>query len=257
MGNRNYQQQVYQIWDNIWTNRRKVPSLIIYLKNSSYNRLITNEFKRKINNLNGKKIIEVGCGTGTTSAYLSKLGVKVLLLDVSLNAVMLGKDIFRNKNINASFFNGSMFELPLKNKQFDIVWNAGVLEHFDKEDQKNALLEMKRICKADGIIITFNPSDKSSIYKKAKEYAEDRGTWQAGHEIPVTSFKSLFAEINLIPVDEYHIGFLSQYQYLKYYFPTKILRYIFFGIWEIITNLLYPLDRYEGHFLVSIGRRPK
>tara|TARA_Y100000031_G_scaffold127735_1_gene145590 strand:- start:470 stop:619 length:150 start_codon:yes stop_codon:yes gene_type:complete len=42
---------------------------------------------------------------------------------------MLGKDILRNKNINASFFNGSMFELPLKNKQFDIVWKAGVKEY--------------------------------------------------------------------------------------------------------------------------------
>ncbi len=170
---------------------------------------------------------------------------------------MLGKDILRKKNINASFLNGSMFELPLKNKQFDIVWNAGVLEHFDKEDQKKALLEMKRICKPGGTIITFNPSEKSSIYMCAKKYAERRGTWQAGHEIPVTSFKNLFAEINLIPVDEYHIGFLTQYQYLKYYFPTKILRYIYFGIWEVVINLFNPLDRYEGHFLVSIGMRSK
>tara|TARA_B100001964_G_scaffold202962_1_gene231653 strand:+ start:6817 stop:7590 length:774 start_codon:yes stop_codon:yes gene_type:complete len=254
MENRNYQQQVYRIWDNIWTNRRKVPGFIVYLKNSSYNRLIINEFKRKINNLKGKKVIEVGCGTGTTSAWLSKLGAKVLLFDISLNAVILAKDILRNKNINASFLNGSMFELPLKNEQFDIVWNAGVLEHFVREDQKKALLEMKRICKPGGTIITFNPSEKSSIYMCAKKYAEKRGTWQAGHEIPVKSFKDLFEEINLIPVDEYLIGLLTQFQYLKYYFPSKILRYMFFGIWEVITNLFYPLDKYKGHFLVSIAR---
>ncbi len=88
----------------------------------------------------------------------------------------------------------------------------------------------------------------------AKKYAEKRGTWQAGHEIPVKSFKDLFEEINLIPVDEYLIGLLTQFQYLKYYFPSKILRYMFFGIWEVITNLFYPLDKYKGHFLVSIAR---
>lgn len=75
-----------------------------------------------------------------------------------------------------------MFAFPLKDKQFDVVWNVGVLEHFEQEDQKKALLEMKRIYKPAGIIITFNPSDRSTIYKRAKEYAERRGTWQAGYE---------------------------------------------------------------------------
>jgi|TARA_B100000959_G_scaffold210018_1_gene220591 ubiquinone/menaquinone biosynthesis C-methylase UbiE len=254
MENRNYQQQVYQIWDDLWAQRRKAPYFIIYLKNFSFSRLIANEFKKKIGELNGKKVIEIGCGTGTTSLRFSKLGAKVSLLDISLNSIMLSKSIFKYKNMHAFHFNASMFELPLKNKQFDIVWNAGVLEHFEKEDQKKALLEMKRICKAGGTIMTFNPSERSSIYKRAKAHAEKKGTWQAGYEMPIKSFKSLFMELNLIMIEEYHIGFLTQFQYLKYYFPTKTLRYIFFGVWEVITNLFYTLDKYEGHFLVSIAR---
>ena len=67
---------------------------------------------------------------------------------------------------------------------------------------------MKRIYKPAGIIITFNPSDRSTIYKRAKEYAERRGTWQAGYERQVKSLNNLFTEISFIPVDEYSIRFL-------------------------------------------------
>lgn len=254
MENKNSNKQLYQVWDNIWTQRRKIPYPIIYLKNSSYNRLIVNIFEKEIGDLTGKKIIEVGCGTGTTSIWLSKLGANISLLDISLNSIKLSKSLFQHKKRKASSFNASMFELPLKEKQYDVVWNTGVLEHFERNDQKRALLEMKRICKPGGVIITINPSEKSLIYKRAKEYALKKGRWQAGNEIPVKSFKDLFNEVDLIYDNEYFTGFLTQFQYLKYYFPSKILRLLFFGVWEVITNIFYFLDRYEGHFLVSIAK---
>jgi 2-polyprenyl-3-methyl-5-hydroxy-6-metoxy-1,4-benzoquinol methylase len=64
------------------------------MKNYSLNRLIINEFKRKIWKIKGKNIIKIGCGTSTTSIYLFKLGAKVSLVDISLNAIKLSKNIF-------------------------------------------------------------------------------------------------------------------------------------------------------------------
>jgi SAM-dependent methyltransferase len=104
-------------------------------------------YLEKIIELNPKKTLEVGCGPGTRSIFLSHLGVKAVAIDIDEGIVS------QVKNYNTKF-KGSVqvdkldaFNLPYKDKEFDVVFNAGFLEHFDDDDKIKLVKEFTRVAK--------------------------------------------------------------------------------------------------------------
>ncbi|UCE38204.1 MAG: class I SAM-dependent methyltransferase [Thermoplasmata archaeon] len=95
------------------------------------------------------KILEVGCGTAYCSQKLSSAEVDSYAIDYSEKA----KIYWRNNSVH--YFIGDGFFLPFKSNSFDVVWNAGVLEHFTNPQE--LLREMIRVCKPGGIVCVFVP----------------------------------------------------------------------------------------------------
>jgi len=95
------------------------------------------------------RILEVGCGTAYCTQKLSDRGLTTYALDYSPQAR-------RYWNLNrGNFLIADGFNIPFKSDSFDIVWNAGVLEHFDNPQEM--LREMARVCKSQGTICIFVP----------------------------------------------------------------------------------------------------
>lgn len=67
---------------------------------------------------------------------------------------------WRNKG---KFILGDVRNLPFKNNSFDLIWSAGLLEHFSSLD--NIILEMKRVSKK---IIAFIPNNLEPFSKYQK-----------------------------------------------------------------------------------------
>jgi len=59
------------------------------------------------------------------------------------------------------------FNMPFKNETYDIVFNSGVIEHFDKKERSRALKEYSRILRNDGVIIIAFPNHFSVPYSLA------------------------------------------------------------------------------------------
>lgn len=76
------------------------------------------------------KILEVGCGTGQMSIFLSRFNRQVYGVDLSKGSLKLA-ETFRHENErhNVSFFRGDVFNLPLKENYFDYIISNGVLHH--------------------------------------------------------------------------------------------------------------------------------
>lgn len=100
------------------------------------------QLKSLINNYSRvyKDIIEVRCEIGTTSFILDDSFNKTLL-DLNPLAINIAKKAFGKMNSNAQFFIADMFNMPFKNETYDIVFNSGVIEHFDKKERSRALKE--------------------------------------------------------------------------------------------------------------------
>lgn len=93
-----------------------------------------------------KKIIEAGSGTGILSTYLASLGFDSVAIDIDKDILNLSKKIAKEygaKN-KPKFMVDSILKLNYKNKEFDVSFSNGVLEHFsDKEIIKTIKKQLK------------------------------------------------------------------------------------------------------------------
>ena len=155
---------------------------------------LNNLFIGKLNR--NVRILEVGSNNGNQLLLLKKMGFKNLYgIEVNSYAVEFSKR--RCKGIN--IIEGSAFDIPFKDKYFDLVFTSGVLIHIHPKDIKKA---MKEICRC------------SSKYIWGFEYYADRydKIIYRGHEnlLWKTNFKDIYLNLfnRLMPVKEKKLKYL-------------------------------------------------
>lgn len=109
-------------------------------------------------------LLHTGCGSGEVDKDLVKK-YRIIACDISQTALEI--NIVDKDKVRADIFN-----LPFKDNTFDILYNLGVLEHFDKEEIFRMLTEFKRVIKKSGYIIIFIPPEYglSVIFLKALKF---------------------------------------------------------------------------------------
>jgi SAM-dependent methyltransferase len=213
--------------------------------------------RREIPGPEGKRILEVGSGSGLVSLALAETGARVTLCDISPEALRFSEAAFARRNACGEMIQGSILGLPFEDAAFDVVWNAGVIEHFKAEEQIQALREMLRVTRPGGRVVVAVPWAGAGIYARAKAYADSRKLWQPGYEVPIRSFRDLAPRIPAEITHEYATGFLAQLHFLKYYFARPAaFRMAWVGLVEGLSRLLSPLNRRPGYLLVCVFDKP-
>ena len=117
---------------------------------------------KKYNYRNEITILDAGCGDGVHANVIhefakeNNLQIKYTGLDVSQSALRAAK----NRNVEYTFLNADISELPLKDDYFDIVFSFGVLAYMDVPTI--GFEELVRVCKPSGSIgIWLYPKDNS------------------------------------------------------------------------------------------------
>jgi len=103
--------------------------------------------------MKGRRVLEVGCGRGSMSAYFADNGYDCTLLDSSESVISTAKKIFNSYQFSASFDVGDAMDLPYKDSSFDLVFSIGLLEHF--KDLKVPLSEQIRVLDQGGLFIGY------------------------------------------------------------------------------------------------------
>ena len=117
-------------------------------------KIISNYVKKLINDkhLPEKeiKILNIGCGPGRSSQYLSNFG--------AVTSLEYDKDCceFASERTGLNIINGSITELPFEENSFDLVCAFDVIEHV--ENDSLAVSEVKRVAKREGILIITVPA---------------------------------------------------------------------------------------------------
>lgn len=238
-------ERVKEVWQHYWAQQRGNE---VYLDEMS--EAIISELVGICGSLKGKRVLEAGCGRGIISAKMAELGADVYLLDISLEALQIARKHFATKNVHATFTHGDIFDLPFKDSTFDIVWNAGVMEHFEEAFQLKALQGITKIIRTTGQFITFNPYAGAIFYVIGKKYAEQKGKWPYGPEFPVKSLGDGCRVAGLTVLREYPICFKENLSYLSY--VSKHLR-------SIVKFFFFPFSKdflmkiFGGYLLVTIA----
>lgn len=93
----------------------------------------------------GKKLLDIGCGTGVYLSMLEETGADLWGIDISKNAVEIAKrNIAKSNQIICENAN----PLPFNDNEFDYVTAWGVIEHFPSTS--SILSEIKRVLKFNG-----------------------------------------------------------------------------------------------------------
>ncbi len=136
--------------------------------------------------ISGKRVIELGIGTGFDSVWFAKKGASVTGLDLSVKSIEVCKKNFYENGVMGKFILGDVHALPIKDGSFDVVYSAGLLEHFI--DPNPVITEMIRITKIDGSIICFVPQTISWwTIRKKREIKQNK--WFAGWETNYSFWK--------------------------------------------------------------------
>lgn len=109
----------------------------------------------KTQDLRQKTVVDIGCSFGWLEKILLESNPKKIIgVDPEKKAIS-----FARKNVkNATFFEGTVLDIPLSGSFCDLVCLFDVIEHVPKEEEIKALGEVNRILKKGGHIVFSTPN---------------------------------------------------------------------------------------------------
>jgi 2-polyprenyl-3-methyl-5-hydroxy-6-metoxy-1,4-benzoquinol methylase len=136
--------------------------------------LYQNNFREK---LNGKKVLEMGCGDCTNAAVMAALGAEVYANDIA----SASGEIVRKLNENYTFkypiifVEGDFLENKLPSQSFDYVVGKAFLHHLTIPTEKLFLKETARLLKPDGEARFFEPAVNSKLLDEIRWHIPVKG----------------------------------------------------------------------------------
>lgn len=144
--------QTEQIWDEVWQNA-PAGNLLTALR-FAYNRLLGNLFLPHLTK--ASRSLELGCGTAQLTLMVAPQISEAVGLDISSEGLAIAEREKKRLNIlNATFVKVNVQNVPYNN-EFDVVWSAGLIEHFFNHDIDIVQQHIKAT-KPGGIVVMSVP----------------------------------------------------------------------------------------------------
>lgn len=131
----------------------------------------------------GKRVLELGCGTGINTILMAKRGARVTFLDYSKGALDIVRRNMEQEGVDGEFILGNMFDVDIED-QFDIVHSEGVVEHFLGKQRQGVVDRHAAATRRGGRVVIIVPQVGSFFYRTGKFMAELTGSWIHGKEYP-------------------------------------------------------------------------
>jgi SAM-dependent methyltransferase len=151
----------------------------------------------------GNSILEAGCGAGWQSLALARLGkYNINLMDFSQEALRYAQRLFERENLQATFICEDVFE-PNKARH-DLVFNAGVLEHYTFDEQVAFLQGMAS--RSRRYVMVLVPNALCYWYWLWRIQKSGEGKWPFGKEVPVINLSEVFKAAGLKFIGQRFMG---------------------------------------------------
>lgn len=129
----------------------------------------------------GAKILEAGCGNGKTLSQLLGRGYDAVGIDISREALKFGG---RNLVSDAR-------HLPFFKNSFDAVVCRFVLEHLYEEERIQAIAEMRRVLRQNGLLFLTAFSTEDMRYSQSQKNPVEQNTFKRASGIIYHYFTEL------------------------------------------------------------------
>lgn len=141
-----------QIWDQVW--RTAAAGHFITRLRLTYNRLLGQLILPHLSH--DSRSLELGCGTAQLSLMIAQYIQEAVGLDISSEGLAIAvRERDRKGIINATFVKADVQDVPFIN-EFDVVWSAGLIEHFFDRDIDIVKQHIKAL-KPNGVAVMSVP----------------------------------------------------------------------------------------------------
>ena len=122
--------------------------------------------------LKNKEILEIGCGTGSSSLAMAEQGALVTGIDIDENSLKIAKKRFELYGLNHSFENANSVNLKehFENKNWDIIIFFASLEHMTPHERIKSLKEAYSLIKKGGHLCIFGTPNRLWPYDLHTSY---------------------------------------------------------------------------------------
>jgi len=194
--------------------------------------------------LDGKRILEVGAGSGRDSFDLAALGAEVYTLDYAPSSLKLIQKINEESRAQTIPIGGDAFALPFADETFDLVFHQGLIEHFREEE--GIIAENARVLKPGGYAIIDVPQ-AFHVYTVIKKSLIAINKWFAGWEKQFTlgQLERKIRKYGLEPTDFY----------AEWMYPSLAYRMTREALWPVGIHL--PLVLFRVPLLHGLRRAIK
>lgn len=148
----------------------------------------------------GKKVIDIGCGTGRFSRFYSGRGASVTGIDITQEVI----ESNRRYLPGIRFETMSAFDIKLADREFDIVNAFIVVQHIPSSMKRKAIEEMSRVLKPGGRMIiceAFFNDDKNKIEGESSALCSER------------TLENMFADSGFDIIEKHYLHFYPLYGY--------------------------------------------
>jgi SAM-dependent methyltransferase len=156
-------------WDEFWASSPRMEDT--YANDGRLVAFLLSRF-----DLHGKRVLEVGAGTGRDSLALAEQGAEVWTLDYSDESLRLMQQVAGE---SLRIVCGDARAIPFRDGAFDIVFHQGLLEHF--RNPIEILAENRRVLKEGGHLLIDVPQ-RYHYYTAMKHALMAVDRWFAGWE---------------------------------------------------------------------------
>jgi ubiquinone/menaquinone biosynthesis C-methylase UbiE len=104
-------------------------------------------------------LLDVGCGFGSLAVYFAHLGAAVTAVDVNADRLTVGERVARQFDLKVSWVHGSLQELPLEERRFElVVLNNSLCYVVPRPERLISLVQVRRVLRPGGWLLMRNPS---------------------------------------------------------------------------------------------------
>jgi 2-polyprenyl-3-methyl-5-hydroxy-6-metoxy-1,4-benzoquinol methylase len=114
-----------------------------------------------LGDVQGKTVLDYGCGAGENSLLLASRGARVTGIDISPELVEIARRRLETNHLSGEFRAISGYDTGLPDASMDVVFCMAVLHHLDLEQ---ARCEVLRVLKPGGAVIVQEPVRDSGAY---------------------------------------------------------------------------------------------
>ena len=131
----------------------------------------------------GKRVLEVGAGSGRDSVSLAEAGAIAILLDYSAASLEVARGVAERAGQRVHLVKADALRMPFRDRDIDVLFHQGLLEHF--RDPLRLLRENVRVLAPGGILLVDVPQ-RFHLYTVLKHFLIALGKWFAGWETEFT-----------------------------------------------------------------------